>query len=587
MTAPLTDEQRAAVEDRAGPLLLSANAGSGKTTVLVERIVAAVREDGVELPAILAITFTDKAAAELRSRVRARFAELGDHAAAREAERAAISTIHGFCAALLRSHPVAAGIDPRFSVIDEERADRLADRAFDDALGAVLDAGGEAALDALSPYRAEDLRAVVRFAHDALRVRGHAEPELPEPPPLPDPAAARDALAAACVDLAAELDCPDASESAQAAAEVVQECTAFLARLGDRVPARLELRGFDVKGNGQGLRCDAAQAYRDALTAYRRACWEPQAARTYASLRELVSEHGRRYAALKREHAALDFADLELRAHVLLAADPGLRERVAQRYIHVMVDEFQDTNPLQLAILALVAPGNLFAVGDEFQSIYGFRHADVGLFRALRTRREGEGRARALKRNFRSRAEVLHAIDLAFSDRLFGEGFVPLEPDDAAPPAAEPPVELMVCAKKGWEEADLGETLPAATAWRLAEARALADRVRALVDGGREPGEIVLLFRASTDMAVFERALEDRGIPTYLVGGRGFWSQRQVSDVVAYLAALANPRDDLRLYEVLASPMVTASSDALALVARAHGAGKPVVVGGPDVTASP
>jgi hypothetical protein len=137
MTPPaFTPEQRAAIAARAGSSLLAANAGSGKTAVMVERIAAAVREDGVPVGAILALTFTEKAAGELAERLRRRLLELGEAEHARAVDAAWIGTIHGFCARLLRSQPLAAGLDPRFTVLDEAAAGRLATAAYESALDA-------------------------------------------------------------------------------------------------------------------------------------------------------------------------------------------------------------------------------------------------------------------------------------------------------------------------------------------------------------------------------------------------------------------------------------------------------------------
>src|SRR5436305_3560588 len=129
-----TEEQRYAIERRDGDLLLDAAAGSGKTSVLVERFVRAVLEDAVPVEAILTITFTEKAAAELRDRIRLRLRELGADEAARATEGAFISTIHGFCARLLRVHALDAGLDPQFTVLDRQRSDPIAAAAFDEAL---------------------------------------------------------------------------------------------------------------------------------------------------------------------------------------------------------------------------------------------------------------------------------------------------------------------------------------------------------------------------------------------------------------------------------------------------------------------
>ena len=178
----LTAEQQQAVDRREGSLLVRAGAGTGKTTVLVERFVRAVVHDEVPVEGMLAITFTDKAAAEMRERVRARFLELGRREDARSAEGAAISTIHGFCARLLRTHALAAGIDPDYHVLDGLEAERVAVDAFDLALeaflgpaGAPSEAPGQEAPDRLelvASYTPDGLRDMVRTAYSHLRSRG-------------------------------------------------------------------------------------------------------------------------------------------------------------------------------------------------------------------------------------------------------------------------------------------------------------------------------------------------------------------------------------------------------------------------------
>ncbi|MGI8730988.1 MAG: UvrD-helicase domain-containing protein, partial [Solirubrobacteraceae bacterium] len=192
---PFTDEQSAAIAARRGSLLLEANAGSGKTSVLVERFVRSVLEDGVRPQQILAITFTERAAGELRARVRARFVELNRRDQARETETAWVSTIHGFCARLLRQHPIAAGLDPAFAILDEAGARALRDRAWERALAAMLDgARGAAMLDLVAAYDSDRLRTMIARTHDALRSQGQTRPELPRPPRVGEPAALRSAL---------------------------------------------------------------------------------------------------------------------------------------------------------------------------------------------------------------------------------------------------------------------------------------------------------------------------------------------------------------------------------------------------------
>ncbi len=191
-----TSEQLEAIDRREGDLLLDAAAGSGKTSVLVERFVRSVLEDGLDVASILTITFTEKAAAELRDRIRLRLRELGAAEAARATEGAFISTIHGFCARLLRVHALDAGLDPQFTVLDRQRSDPLAAAAFDDALTRL--AGRDpGAIELTAAYTAPSLRAAIVSVYAQLRSSGQLAPRLP---PLPDAASSdgRGGRAGAC-----------------------------------------------------------------------------------------------------------------------------------------------------------------------------------------------------------------------------------------------------------------------------------------------------------------------------------------------------------------------------------------------------
>jgi ATP-dependent helicase/nuclease subunit A len=476
----LTPQQQRAVDRRDGPLFVHAGAGSGKTSVLVERFVRAARDDGAGVDGVLAITFTDKAAAEMKLRIRTRLAELGERQLARETERAWVSTIHGFCSRVLRAHPLAAGIDPEYRVLDEGEAARLAlqasEQAMEDFLG---DDPQPDRLELVAAYQPDRLGGLIREFHARRRAAGESEPRLPVP-------------------------------------------------ADDRDPREIACCGL---------------------------------------LAELLERFGARYAELKRRRSGLDFDDLELLTRDLLRDNPGLRERYRARFEHVLVDELQDVNPLQEQLLDLVADGNLFTVGDEMQSIYGFRHADVGVFRRQREEAERAGRIESLTVNFRSRPEILDVIDAGFSD-VFGDGFQPLE----APPGAErgdlPLVELLLVDKSSarWKE-KLGEDpfrAGGASEWRAAEARLLAKRIQTIAEAERRSyGDFVILLRASSDAPLYERALRDRGVPTYLAGGGGYWGQQQVADVRSYLAAVANPLDEVALIAALASPLGDVSLDAV------------------------
>ncbi len=375
-----TDQQLTAIERRDSSILVSAGAGTGKTSVLVERFVRAVCDDGVDVASILAITFTEKAAAQLKQRVRARFVDLNEIGRARESEAAWISTIHGFCARVLRTHALAAGIDPEFRVLDAVEAERLALDAFDGALAEFLERGESAErLRMIAAYNPRKLADMVRTAYDHMRSQGK-EPVLPVIDP-PEPAGEREALQAAAAAAVAELGAPE-QKTVIAALDKVERCAALLDRLAPGALAgHAEVKGLCPKGTAKALQGPAYAAYREAHAAYAALCLRQAEYLDHVLLRELIELHGTRYAKLKRDRSGLDFDDLELLARDLLRDDEGLRLHYAERFSHVLVDEFQDTNPLQNEILELLERENLFRVGDERQSIYRFRHADVKVFR--------------------------------------------------------------------------------------------------------------------------------------------------------------------------------------------------------------
>ncbi|UGS37840.1 UvrD-helicase domain-containing protein [Capillimicrobium parvum] len=573
----LTPDQEAAVRERSRSLLLSASAGSGKTSVLVERFVRAVLDDGVDPSRILAITFTDKAAGELRERIRSTLQEIatpGARAAARATEGAFVSTIHGFCARLLRAHPLAAGLDPAFSVLDEPRAARLRDEAFAAALRAFL-AGPHArdALDLVAAYRTDSLAFAIPVVHDELRSRGASHPRLPRPPRRPAPDAERTALAAARTALAVELESARDSKLVGDAREALDRCARFLEDVeAGIVPWPGRFAALDVAcGRAAALDTEACHAYVEARDAYERACADHHAVRHIELLDELLDAYGTEYAERKAARGALDFDDLELRARDLLRERPAIRSAWRDRFALLMVDEFQDTNRRQLEVLEALEDDDLFCVGDEFQSIYGFRHADVAIFRERRDALSERGLALRLQESFRSVPAILAAVNTAFAGR-FGEAFAPLRPFAPAAETTTPAVDLLVTDARGWDadEIDLGDTLPPGPAWRRAEARLLAQRLRELVDSGEAaPGEIAVLVRAAASMPVVERALADAGLPTLASAGRGFWTRQEVVDLMGYLAALANPLDERALLTVLASPLCGLSSDAIALLGAA------------------
>ncbi len=427
-----TPEQWRAIERRQGDLLLDAGAGSGKTSVLVERFVRAVLVDGVDVSAILTITFTEKAAAELRDRIRARLRALGADAAARETEGAFISTIHGFCARVLRAHALSAGLDPRFTVLDRYASDPLAALAFDDALQdlARTVTAPPTPADLIAAHGHGTLRATILSVYGQLRSAGAIHPRLPPcPPPADDGAAALRAAARALADELGAIADPGAR--VVQALDRVQRCLAVT----EADPAEVwpaTLGALKLPRNGAALSTDACRAYSEALDAFRAACAARAAGPVRDLLDRLLTGYGEHYARRKREVSGLDFEDLELETRALLAGDHELQERYAARFAAIMVDELQDTNRVQLELIESIARDNLFTVGDAQQSIYGFRHADVELFRARGERLAAIGARETLQTNFRSRPEILAALNRAFAAEL-GDSFLALRPGRESP----------------------------------------------------------------------------------------------------------------------------------------------------------
>jgi ATP-dependent exoDNAse (exonuclease V) beta subunit len=577
-TAPaFTVEQRDAIERRRGPLALAANAGSGKTSVLVERYVLAVTQDGVAPGRILAITFTDRAAGELRERVRRRLVAAGEREAARESSGAFISTFHGFCARLLRSHAVLAGLTPDFSVLGDTQAEGLRAQAFDRAVDVWLDQ--PEALDLAAVFSVAGLRGAVESVYDELRSRGQRSPALGVPVARHDRAAAAAALAAAAIVALVELAGAPSGVTIDRALDRLGRCAALA---GDQRAATVAAVAEVALGNGsRALGSAACGAYEAARLAFEEACADELGAAAVGLLDGLLGSFAGGYDALKRAAGAVDYDDLELEAGALLAGHEEIAALWSERFELLMVDELQDTNARQMALLHALDRGNLFTVGDEFQSIYGFRHADVGLFRERRAELARAGAASVLSTNFRSRRPLLDAVNGVFGPR-FGGPFVPLvagREGEAGRVGSAPAVELLLADLDGWEEHEqrLGVELAPAPLWRRAEARLLARRIERLIGAGEaRPEDIVVLFRAGGAIGTYEAALADLGLATLATAGGGFFARPEVIDLVAYLRALVNPLDELALYGVLASPLCGCSSDALvalALRSRELGAG--------------
>ncbi len=464
---PNSEQQRAI--EASGLVFVSAGAGTGKTMVLVERFCRAVIERGLPVDSLLVITYTDRAAGELRSRIRAALHEKGRSDLARELDGAWVSTIHGFCSRLLRQNAVAAGVDPHFRVLDAEQALVLEREAFTAALEEFCAQGDSERMALVVSYGRRGLQRMIISAHETLRSAGRRlELELAAASPRSEPEAA---LRREAEQLAGDAE---ASEQTRLTARELLD-------LLEASPSDDDLLGLD---QFKVRRCKRTESYEQARAALEQSAWDELALRDRDLLQELLVAFDRAYRAAKDAASALDFEDLQLYARDLLKNDAQVLERERLHFRSLMVDEFQDTNRLQCEIVDLLAGEvgaassagaagveELFFVGDEFQSIYRFRHADVDVFRE---RRSQSGVVLDLTLNYRSRPEILGVVNHLF-EQDFGGDFRPLATEREFPAPDGPAVELLVTDKAGYK---------AAIDWRAAEARHLAARVNELVQSG-------------------------------------------------------------------------------------------------------
>ena len=555
------------------PLFVSAGAGSGKTFTLTRRIVYALSPESgpfVEhLDQVLAITFTKDAAAEIRDRVRRALIDEGMDEEALTVDDAWISTIHGMCSRILRAHALELGIDPEFTVLTD--TDELMDQAVEHVLARATapDAAPElaASLKALyawypmagegGPFGAgTTIKGLVRDllelssqlpgGMDDVRVaRGQADTSA-----LADAyRAALGASKAATEKAQMALDAIDAFETSGKtmadAARLMMSCT--MPRASKAFP----------KEQVELLKAEAADAFINIVLA----CGGPALDALVGLARSVEAE----YRALKADQSALDNNDLLRMAYEALRDYPAIRAAYEGRFKMVMIDEFQDTDQMQVDLIRyLTGAGEraLCTVGDAQQSIYRFRGAEVEVFRR-QERKVGSsaapetsvasdapaGELVKLVRNFRSHDEVLRYVARVFDGDTGGlmQGFLDLEPSDDR--------EDKLKAKASRRQALL--VAGGSTQERTqAKARAIAERFQALVKAGQPQGGMVLLLGRMTNADVYAQAFRDQGLDCVIAGGSVFAQAAEVQTVRALVCALANPADTAQgLMPLLASPM--------------------------------
>jgi ATP-dependent helicase/nuclease subunit A len=577
-------------------LFVDAGAGSGKTRELVNRVLALI-ESGVELRTIAAITFTEKAGAELRDRIRRELEERSDarcQAALEQLDSAAIGTLHSFAQRTLSEHPIEAGLPPRIEVLDEVSSGVEFERrwaTFRDQL--LADPELERTILLLDYARVPEpaLHALaVAFNDNWDLVEERVPTSAPEPPSvrsLLDPAL--DAVDAVCAERAG---CTDANDRlVDVLCDVAEQMNEWRA-VGDEyrlLELLTEFDGFKTGnvGSRKGWGCDPKEV-RDRLRAAGeelRALRVQVAAACARRMGVAIREFTLAAADERRRAGRLEFHDLLVLARYLLTTSPSapeVRAHLHERYQRLLLDEFQDTDPIQIELAEQIAgaasPGHLFMVGDAKQSIYRFRRADISMF--LRARLE-HGRDKdglvALTANWRTVRPVIDCINRVFADLMSEPPDVdPLVPSQAeflaldamreAPPSGVPVAVLGRTPHPQRLKADELRELEAA------DVAAAVSRVMAEgwpVDDGHSGwraanlGDITVLVPARTSLPFLEEALERAGVPFRAESSSLVYATRAVRDLLMVLRAVDDPTDSLCIVSALRTPLFGCGDDDL------------------------
>jgi ATP-dependent exoDNAse (exonuclease V) beta subunit len=635
--SPAASDEAARVrirEDLFSTLVVEAAAGTGKTTMLVARIIAVLREGVADLDRIIAVTFTEKAAGEMKLRLRAELEKARNapevSPAAREnldralahLELARIGTIHSLCSDLLREFPVEARVDPLFEVMPEDEAERLFETSFDGWFQDVLRAPPEGVRRILRRRaRGRDRVGPREALRDAAwKLVGHRDFTRAWRVEPWGRVEAIDAVVAQLSDLAAL-----AAEADSTGDEYLAKAFDKVRRFIDELTRRELVRGRDhdgleaelsslarlrewswkLGGSRGSLRAEVAakrEAARAGLDAMLEAANAQLAALLHDELRPLVA----RYDELKARAGKLDFLDLLLRARDLVRLDPVVRAELQRRFTRVFVDEFQDTDPLQAEILLLLAAddpacaayldarpaaGKLFLVGDPKQSIYRFRRADVALYESIKERLCARGASLLyLTRSFRSAPAIQDAVNAAFEKAMEGnaEGsqaaYVALQNDRPGIPGQPALVALPVPRPYSeWGKVtdfaikrSLPDAVGAFVDWLIRESGWMVTERDARAPVPVQARHVCLLFKRfqsyGSDLTrAYVRALEARRVPHVLVGGRSFYDREEVQAVRNALVAIEWPDDELSVYATLRGPFFALSDDALLAYREAMG----------------
>ena len=598
-------------------LIVEASAGTGKTTELVKRLVEVLAAGRTTIEHIAAVTFTNKAAGEMKLRLReeldlsrleaARQPAEGDRKefledALERLEEASIGTIHSFCAQILRERPVEAGVDPGFEELSEQEAYRIYKRSFRAWLEARLGEDSPGLRRAFARLAWRDgwddspaLEQLERAGWKLIEWRDYPAPWRRDPFGRESEI---DTLARMTRDLAAMSRNPRRVNDelylglapVRALADWIEQAEAVSKRDYDGLEGRLlklgrELRKGTKKGRGEyggGVVREELAAERDELTLWIEEFRVRANADLAALLREEMQGLLEEYAERKSRMGKLDFVDLLCLTRDLLRDQQDVRQYLQRHFTHLFVDEFQDTDPVQMEIIEMLADGDpggkLFLVGDPKQSIYKFRRADLVLYRDVRQRLEERGVGFVtLKKSFRSVPNLQHFVNTSFETEMSGDvengqaDWAPLERHREEIPGRPSVIVLPV---------------PRPYKMRLSKeavAKSLPDAIAAFVDWvvnesgwGYKERDIAVLFRKRNYGKVdlqreVVRALEARDVPHLVAGSKSFHKREEVETLRAALTAIEWPDDELNVFAALKGSLFAIPDEKLLLYRHEHG----------------
>ena len=621
LVAADTASREAIAQDLGRTLFVEAGAGTGKTTALVGRIVQLVLTEDAStrrpLSQVAAITFTEAAAAELRERIRIRFEEeLQLSLAAGEAGRAercvqaladadiaAISTLHAFAQRLLSEFPVEVGVPPRVEVIDEVRSQLAFDRRWGVFLDSLYDDPNlEEFIVRASILKVKlngpELRNIAKnFDQNWDRLLGV---DVPDRAPTPiDFAGIREHMH---LVRQLPLECSDDSDILCVRIRTVFEPVfeRFDRASSDHERLRIVNDMTDLgpgnggkAGNWVSAPSEVKQTLKD-LAKYATDLNSVVAADTLTRFAARVADFTRESAEVRRSEGLLEFHDLLVLAHTLLRDAPEARETLRKRYRVLMLDEFQDTDPIQISLALLLADsiggkfsgewsdlhpeaGRLFMVGDPKQSIYRFRRADIALF--LEARKAFADGEVSLQRNFRTVAPVIDAINAFFAEVMDEETtsqalYSPLLPNREPSSADHRPIVFGHGAQAKARE--LREVEAADVASLILDTRENPANWQVLGSDGewRDPQlrDITILLPTRTSMSQLSHALDDKDIPFRADTGTLVYETQEIKDLMSALTAIDDPSNEIALVAALRSPLYGCGYDDLFAFRAAGGA---------------